>query len=147
MNRGTHLKSISELEGWTWKEAIPSADDSSRTVLRFYRLHRTPIQNLEVSDLRFLIGQNSALEYLVPLAFDQLRKDPFIETEYYPGDLLCALFLINNEPNYWSSHPDQRETLVRLYEENVERMPTGGMSFNDLKKIERDYEKFKAHRG
>ncbi len=146
MKKGTHDKSISELEGWTWKDPIPFADDSSGTVLRFYRLHRTPIKNLEVGDLRFLIGQNAALEYLVPMALEQLRKNVFIETDYYPGDLLQALFSINDEPNYWDSHPNQLEVLIGLYEEKVRRMPTDEMSFGDLKKIEREYEKFKAHR-
>ena len=145
MKKGIHDKSISELEGWNWKDPIPSADNSSGTVIRFYGLHRTPIKNLEVGDLRFLIGQNSALEYLVPLAIDQLRKDLFIEAEYYPGDLLCALFLINNEPNHWSSHPEQREIIVRLYEEQVGRMPTDENSFGNIKKIKREYEKFIAH--
>ncbi|MBK8228675.1 MAG: hypothetical protein IPK70_16050 [Flavobacteriales bacterium] len=147
MKKGTHEKSISELEGWNWKDPVPSADDSSGTVLRFYRLHRTPIKDLEIGDLRFLIGQNSALEYLVPMAFDQLRKDPFVEAEYYPGDLLCALFQINNEPNYWRSHPDQREVLVSLYEQRKGRMPTDEMSFDIMKEVKREYERFIAHRG
>ncbi|MCB9165307.1 MAG: hypothetical protein H6592_12915 [Flavobacteriales bacterium] len=147
MKKGAHDKSISELEGWTWTDPIPSADDSSGTVLRFYRLHRSPIKDLEVGDLRFLIGQNAALEHLVPIALDQLRKNPFIETDYYPGDLLNALFAINTEPNYWKAHPDQRQILIGLYEESLRRMPTGEMSTGDLKRIEREYEKFKAHRG
>ncbi|MBX2978159.1 MAG: hypothetical protein KF905_02600 [Flavobacteriales bacterium] len=145
MKKSTHDKSISELEGWTWKDPIPTADDSSGTVLRFYRLHRTPIKDLVIGDLRFLIGQNSALEYLVPMALDQLRNNPFVEAEYYPGDLLCALFQINDQPSYWSSHPDQRELLVRLYEEHLGRMPTAEVSDSDLKRIKRDFEKFSAH--
>jgi hypothetical protein len=145
MKKGIHDKSISELEGWNWKDPIPSPDNSSSVVLRFYRLHRTPIKNLEVGDLRFLIGQNSALEYLVPLAIDQLRKDPFIEAEYYPGDLLWAMYLNNNDPNYSISHPDQREVLVRLYDTQVGQMPTEKVSFDDMKRITRKYEKFVTH--
>jgi hypothetical protein len=147
MKKGVHDKSICELEGWNWKDPIPTPGDSSGTELRFYRLHRTPIKDLEVGDLRFLIGQNSALEYLVPLAFDWLRKDPFLDSEYYPGDLLCSLFLINDEPNYWTSHADQRELLVKMYEEQKGRLPTEEMSFDSMKKIKRDYERFNAHRG
>ena len=147
MKKGTHDKSISELEGWTWTDPIPSADDSSGTVLRFHRLHRTPIKNLELGDLRFLIGQNAALEHLVPIALDQLKKDLFIEAEYYPGDLLNALFTINAEPNYWKEHPDQRMVLIGLYDENMRRMPTGDLSSGDLKKIQREYERFIAPRG
>lgn len=147
MNKDFRDKSISELEGWIWKDPVPSPEDSSGTVCRFYRLHRTPIKDLELGDLRFLIGQNSTLKYLVPMAMDQLRKDLFIETEYYPGDLLCALLQINNEPNYWISHSDQRDMLVSLYEERVQRMRMQEMSFVDMKKIEREYEKFIAQRG
>ncbi|MBK7946526.1 MAG: hypothetical protein IPJ85_15060 [Flavobacteriales bacterium] len=144
MKKGTHEKSISELEGWTWTDPIPSADDSSGTVLRFYRLHRTPIKDLDLGDLRFLIGQNAALEHLVPMALDQLRKNLFVETDYYPGDLLQALFSINDEPSYWTAHPDHRQILIRLYEDNMRQTPTVEMSSGDLKKIEREYEKFKA---
>lgn len=147
MKKGVPEKSISELEGWNWKEPIPTAADSPRTVLRFYHLHRKPIKDLAHGDLRFLIGQNTALKHLVPMALDRLRKDLFIETEYYPGDLLHALFSINDEPNYWASHPDQREILVGLYEEKMRCMPTDEMPFGDLKRIERGYEKFKANRG
>ena len=144
MKKGTHDKSITELEGWTWTDPIPSADDSSGTMLRFHRLHRTPIKNLELGDLRFLIGQNAALEHLVPIALDQLKRNLFIETEYYPGDLLNALFTINAEPNYWNAHPEQRQVLIGLCE-SMRRMPTGDLSSSDLKRIEREYEKFKAH--
>jgi len=147
MKKGIPDKSISELEGWNWKDPIPTADDSSGTVFRFYLLHRKPIKNLELGDLRFLIGQNAALEYLVPLALDHLRKDLFIETEYYPGDLLSVLFTINDDPNYWASHPDQREVLVSLLKAQLERMPTEDMTFDNMKKIKRMYQKFIAHRG
>lgn len=145
MKKGTCDKSISELEGWTWTNPIPTAEDSSGTVLRFYRLHRTAIKDLEVDDLRFLIGQNAALEHLVPIALDQLKENLFVEAEYYPGDLLNALFTINAEPNYWKAHPDHRQILIGLYDENMRRMPTGEISSGDLKKIEREYEKFKSH--
>lgn len=107
-------KSISELEGWKWKGDIPK-EDESYVVRNFFKLHTEPIAEMDFLDIRFLIGQNSGLKYLVPLAIEELKKDLFVEIEYYPGDLFCSLFLINNEPNYWSIHPNEKQELINLY--------------------------------
>lgn len=107
-------KSISELEGWKWKDAIPN-EDESYVIRNFFRLHTMPIVEMDLSDIRFLIGQNSGLKYLVPLALEELKKDLFVETEYYPGDLFCSLLRVNNEPNFWNAHPNEKQELIDLY--------------------------------
>lgn len=52
-----------------------------------------------------MIGQNIGL-YLVPLALEQLRKDPLAEVDFYPGDLLNNV--LNVDPAFWREHPQWR---------------------------------------
>jgi hypothetical protein len=134
-------KSISELEKWKWKGAIPSESDSY-TEYRFYTLHDKPISELDFSDIRFLITQNSGLEYLVPIAIEKLREDLFLETEYYPGDLFYSLLLINNSPNYWETHPEEKDELIKLYGDQKQAL--GGLDLTDelIQKIKEGYKDF-----
>ena len=134
-------RSISELEGWKWKSAIPGEDDSYVTQ-RFYELHNRPVSELDLSDIRFLIGQNSGLKYLVPLAIEKLKENLFVEVEYYPGDLFCSLLLINNEPNYWSEHSFYRQELITLYENQKKAISSLDITEENLRKIKGDYKRF-----
>lgn len=135
-------KSISELEGWKWKGVIPNRETHSGVECRFYELHSKPISELDIYDIRFLIGQNSGLEYLVPYALNKLKEDIFLEVEYYPGDLLCSLLQINNEPNYWVTHHETKQALINLYTEQKKRL--GSIDANDeiIQKIKEAYKEF-----
>lgn len=134
-------KSISELEGWRWKGDIPREDDSY-VVRNFFTLHNKPISEMDLSDIRFLIGQNSGLKYLVPLALERLKENLFIETEYYPGDLFCSLLLINNEPNYWSVHPNHKQDLINLYTEQKKALGSLDVTEEIIIKIKDAYKDF-----
>src|SRR5437879_13515121 len=45
-----------------------------------------------------------SLEYLVPIALERLNADPFIEGDFYEGDLLCNALKISAP--FWASHAD-----------------------------------------
>lgn len=77
----------------------------SRLVQRCEALYGKPLGELSVEDLRLLIGQNIGLEFLVPLAVERLRENPFVGGDYYPGDLLHSV--LNIHPTYWDQHPEQ----------------------------------------
>jgi hypothetical protein len=134
-------KSISELEGWKWKGAIPGEDDSY-VVKHYFSLHAKPIAEMNLSDIRFLIGQNVGLKYLVPIALDSLRKELFIETEYYPGDLFYSLLSINNEPNFWSLNSDLKGDLISIYNEQKKIIGSLDVSEEDITKIKQAYKEF-----
>jgi hypothetical protein len=137
-------KSISELGNWKWKDEIPTRETHSGTECRFYELHKIPLLKLDLSDIRFLIGQNSGLEYLVPDAIDKLKENIFIEAEYYQGDLFCSLLLINNESNYWNSHKKEKQQLIDLYSEQKRNLGT----IEDeeiIQKIKEAYKEFVAN--
>ena len=58
---------------------------------RIRDLARIPFREFTVEDLRLLIGQERALDTLLPLAIEELRKDPFAEGDMYVGDLLMTV--------------------------------------------------------
>jgi hypothetical protein len=138
-----NTKSISELEGWKWNDVIPSEMTHSRTELRFYELHDKPISELELSDIRFLIGQNYGLIYLVPIAINFLKENIFLEADYYPGDLLSSLLQINNEPNYWLTHLDEKESLITLYNSQRKNIKNiDGISDETIIKLKEEFLNF-----
>ena len=57
------------------------------------------------------------LEYLVPLALEQLQEDPFAEGAYFPGDLLVSVLGANGE--FWQAHPDLREHAATVAERAI----------------------------
>jgi hypothetical protein len=73
-----------------WKpEPLDSAPTS--LVKRARTLLETPIADLGAADVGFLLRQKIGVEILLDRALDLLEVDPLVETEYYPGDLLCAV--------------------------------------------------------
>ena len=58
---------------------------------RIRDLARIPLREFTVEDLRLLIGQERALDTLLPLALEELRRDPFAEGDMYVGDLLMTV--------------------------------------------------------
>jgi hypothetical protein len=126
--------SISALGGWTWTQPVPDADDSG-VIRRFYALHRVPIGQLSHADLRFLIGQNECLRFLVPKALELLESDPWMETEFYPGDLLNALLRINHPPAYWNAANPLLPGFARLARKALATAPNG-VSRKDLRLLE-----------
>jgi hypothetical protein len=110
-------KSLQELEQSDWGE--PTYD--SHLVTTVHRLRRVPLRQFSVEDLRIMIGQSIGLPYLVPLALQDLRKDPLAEGDFYPGDLLKSM--LTADSTFWRDHPEWRDevreiatgTLTRLH--------------------------------
>jgi hypothetical protein len=59
-----------------------------------------------------MIGQNIGLEYLVPLALERLRRDPFAAGDCYPGDLLGSVLKVQS--SFWKQRPDLRQAVEAL---------------------------------
>ena len=111
-------KSLQQLEGEDWGE--PTFD--SQLVKECHRLHRVPLRDLTVEDLRITIGQQIGLEYLVPLALERLHDDPFAEGAYYPCDLLVSV--LGAEAQFWQRHPELREQLIAITERAISMFPS-----------------------
>jgi hypothetical protein len=106
-------KTLTELEGKDWGPP----NFGSHLVTTIHRLRYKPLEEFTVEDLRITIGQNIALEWLLPMAIERLRDDPFVEGDYYRGDLLNAVLRI--EPSFWSKHPDLRQTVSKIAQQTA----------------------------
>lgn len=101
-------KSLQQLDGKDWGE--PSYD--SHLVTECHRLRRVPLCEFTVEDLRIMIGQQFSLEYLIPLALEQLRAEPLAEGAFYPGDLLEAVLRAGGQ--FWQQYPELRDEAVAV---------------------------------
>jgi hypothetical protein len=66
-----------------------------------------------------MIGQQLALNRLVPLALDRLRPDSLVEDDDYPAELLASVLRVN--PAFWERSPDSDLELQKLDEGARER--------------------------
>jgi hypothetical protein len=76
----------------------------SGLVIECHRLRRVPLKDFTPGNLHIMIGQKISLEYLLPLALEELSRNPFVEGNYYPGDLLANVLKIPDE--FWRQHQD-----------------------------------------
>lgn len=91
-------KSLNQLLG-----ALPrDTTDSSALVTTCLTLYTKPLKDFTVENLRVMIGQSIGLEFLIPLAVEVLRENPFVSGDYYPGDLLSVVMQV--EPSFWQTH-------------------------------------------
>ncbi|WP_295621387.1 contact-dependent growth inhibition system immunity protein [Chamaesiphon sp. GL140_3_metabinner_50] len=84
----------------------------SSLVVECHRLHKIPLNEFTVENLRIAIGQNISLKYLIPIALEQLHINPLAEGKYYPGDLLIAVVNVNDE--FWLHYADWRNEVVEI---------------------------------
>lgn len=62
-----------------------------------------------------MIGQNIGLNYLLPLAIEQLRRDPLVAGDFYPGDLLAAVLRV--ESGFWPVQPQLRRAVQEIVDQ------------------------------
>jgi hypothetical protein len=81
----------------------PSPSYDSYLVKKCHSLRRKPICDFTVEDLRIMIGQGLGVPFLLPLAIEQLERNPIIQGDFYPGDLLRAV--IGLPSDFWTANP------------------------------------------
>jgi hypothetical protein len=111
-------KTLQELEGEDWGEP----EFESHVVENAHRLHRVPLCEFTVEDLRFMIGQQRGLRYLIPIALERLHVDPFVEGDCYPGDLLGAVLRVDSR--FWIASPELRAGASRIAERALSLLAT-----------------------
>ena len=104
-------KTLQELEDSDWGE--PTFDSS--LVVNCHRLRRVPLKDFSVGNLRLMIGQQISLDYLIPLALERLADDPFVEGDYYEGDLLKNVLRVSKA--FWEQHSDLHQQLIGILKE------------------------------
>jgi hypothetical protein len=109
MIRGVNLNStIEELEGERWGEPTYP----SHLVSECHRLRTIQLRLFTVENLRIMLGQNIGSRYLVPIALDHLDVEPFVEGDFYPGDLLCNVLSLPQ--SFWADHPHLRDRVAAV---------------------------------
>ena len=88
-----------------------------------------------------MIGQNTGLQYLIPVAIDHLRQNILAEGDYYEGDLLKAV--LTSDKNFWLKHGSLCHELIEVIENQLEHLLD--YPIDDKAKIEliEAYQKFK----
>jgi hypothetical protein len=71
------------------------------------------------SDLHLTIARGVGLPNLIPKALDLLAHDPFLEADYYPGDLLITVCKVDDA--FWQNMPDLRRRAVTILDAALER--------------------------
>ena len=105
MNLGS---TIEELEGARWDEpAFPS-----HLVSECHRLRKLPLGRFTIENLRIMLGQNIGSRYLLPIALERLEAEPFVEGDFYPGDLLCSVLSLPR--SFWAQHPELRARVAAV---------------------------------
>jgi hypothetical protein len=83
--------------------------DESGLIQRVHALRKKLLRDFTPDEIRLCVSQGIGLEYLVPQALDILGADAWVETEYYPGDLLSAC--IDVERSFWDKHGSEKERM------------------------------------
>ena len=110
-------KSLNKLLDYNWKGDLPDEDNTSYEEYNYYKLIDKPLKKYDPSDIYFMIGQNTGLDYLIPMAIELLLKDIFLEAEDYCGDLLINVMKIKEEE--WSKFKKEKKKLISLLKSNI----------------------------
>ena len=99
-------RTLTEIESDNWGDA----DFDSHLATAIHELRNKAIGQFSAEELRITIGQSVGLPNLVPIAISRLERDPLIEGDFYPGDLLSAVLRVAE--SFWDSNPALRERLL-----------------------------------
>jgi hypothetical protein len=94
-----------------WGPAPPGA---TALIKRCHELRTKPLVDFTVDDLCVMIGQQVALNRLVPLAVERLRPDPLMADDDYPVDLLASVLGV--DPAFWALSLDTMVEMRKLAE-------------------------------
>lgn len=110
-------KSLQQLDGEDWGDPAYG----SHLVTECHRLRRVPVRDFDAEALRILFGQNIGLRFLIPLALDMLRVEPFVAGDCYEGDLLAAV--LRADSRFWLAAPELRALASQVAEHAFALLP------------------------
>jgi CDI immunity proteins len=109
-------QTIERLEKDVWP-ALSDLDKQDWLIVECNALRKKPIKDFTLENLRQMIEQNMGLEFLIPVALEEIEKNILAHGDNYPGDLLMNL--LTCEAMYWEQHKDHWNTVKTLFTENV----------------------------
>jgi hypothetical protein len=108
---------IESIENVIWQK--PDFN-SSKLEKKCYELRKKNIDDLSTEDLRLLISQNIGLKALIPKAILILTEEPFIEGDFYEGDLLQTVLNVDNL--FWSENFELHETVKNIFDNHINQL-------------------------
>ncbi len=101
-------KSLEELEN----EVMEKPKFQTSLTHSVCHLWITPLIKYSIEDLRLMIGQNIGLKYLIPIAVERLIENPFVQGDFYFGDLLLSVLSV--ESTFWKLHPQMYYEVIEI---------------------------------
>lgn len=127
--------------GVTWECDIPNLEDSTPIELKSYQLYSTKdIDTFSLEDIRFMIGQELGIVYLLPKAFEYLEKDIFLDASYYEGDLLSVVLKLPSK--FWKNNPVERDKVLNLLRLNQDRIESLNLQYDDSRTLKKTINQF-----
>jgi hypothetical protein len=119
MARKVNLNStIEELEDERWGEP----NYPSHLVTECHRLRKVQLRLFTIENLRIMLGQDIGSRYLLPIALEHLEVEPFVEGDFYPGDLLCNVLSLPH--SFWADNPNLRNRVAAVAARAVSAIST-----------------------
>ena len=109
-------KSLETLEKDFWNEPVYS----SHVVTTCHALRKKKLKEIDIEDLRILIGQNIGLNFLIPISIEKLKLNILVEGDFYEGDLLQII--LTSEINYWKREKENWSIICTLFNENIKKL-------------------------
>jgi len=100
---------LEQLDKHVWTE--PEYD--SHLVKTCHQLRKKPLRDFTTEDLRIMVGQNISLEFLIPVAIEQLERNILAEGDFYAGDLLKSV--LDSDSKFWIKNRELWSTVKKLY--------------------------------
>lgn len=125
---------LEQLDKKIWSEP----DYNSLVVNTCHQLRKKPLRNFTIEDLRIMIGQNINLEFLIPIAIEQLKKNILAKGDFYEGDLLKNV--LDCDSIFWASNRELWSTVKKLYSDSKQTFESGS-TFKQIRKSFEHFEK------
>ncbi|QKJ28824.1 hypothetical protein HQ865_03300 [Mucilaginibacter mali] len=120
-------KSVTVLENSDYGDPETAPTPLVKRCLEYVRI---PVGNLDIEQLRLLIGQQIGLPYLIVQALTHLEKDILSEGDFYPGDLLKSI--ISVDVLFWKAHSDLYRQLKTLIKKNKQKIAGEGINITSF---------------
>lgn len=98
------------------------------------------IDAFSLEDIRFMIGQELGIVYLLPKAFEYLEKDIFLDASYYEGDLLSVVLKLPS--NFWKNNPVEKDKVLNLLRLNQDRIESLDLQYDDSRTLKKQSTNF-----
>ena len=130
-------KTIEQLE----KKYLEIPKEESYLITTCLSLRKKPLGDFDIEDLRIMIGQNSGLIYLIPLAIKALENNILAEGDFYKGDLLKSVLTSDNE--FWKNNKLLWEKIIAVFEKNQNILNEANLGWEIRKELFLAFENFK----